>query len=176
METSPPEHPAGPFGAVKPYDESQKGKLILDLLNVPERLREATTGLSSVQLDTKYRNWTARQIVHHIADSHLHSYIRFKWTLTEEDPVIKAYDEAEWVQLPDSMCGAIEPSLALLHALHAKWHQVLESMTQQQFAFTFNHPQTRETISLWEALHYYPWHGRHHTAQIDWLRKKHDWA
>jgi uncharacterized damage-inducible protein DinB len=129
-------------------------------------LRKAVNGLSDHQLETKYRNWTIRQIVHHIADSHVNSYIRFKWALTEPTPTIKAYQEADWVELADSRRGDIAPSVQLLEGLHVKWVQLLKLMTDEQFQRSFVHPQTGETVSLWSALNYYPWHCRHHTAQI----------
>ena len=135
----------------------------------------AIGGLSQSQLDTHYKNWTIRQITHHLADSHLHSIIRFKWALTEEHPTIKAYEEGDWVQLADSQHGDIEPALHLLEGLHAKWVQLLESMNEARFPRTFFHPQTETSVNLWMALNSYAWHGRHHTAQIRWLRDRHGW-
>ena len=126
-------------------------------------------GLSEAQLDAKHRNWPIRQIVHHVADSHVNSYIRFKWTLTEESPTIKAYDEALWRDLLESRTGKIDPSLQLLSGLHARCHQLLESMTPDQFDQRFLYPQTGESISLNSALAYYAWHGRRHAAQILWI-------
>ncbi len=170
-----PECPAGPFEPVEPFDPEVKTELIAIVRQAPARLREAVSGLADSQLDTLYRNWTIRQITHHIADSHLHSMIRFKWALTEDSPTIKAYEEGVWVKLCDAKSGDVEPSLLLLDGLHAKWVQVLESMTTEQFGRTFHHPQSDETVSLWLALNNYAWHGRHHTAQILWLRNQHGW-
>ena len=175
MTQIPPDNPAGSLPPAEAYNESLKSYLIALVRQAPARLREAVAGLSDSQLDTLYKNWTIRQIVHHIADSHVHSYVRFKWALTEDNPTIKAYEEADWVLLDDSKQGDVEPSLALLDGLHAKWVQLLNSMTAEQFARTFVHPQTGETVSLWTALNYYPWHGRHHTGQIQWLRDRHGW-
>lgn len=175
MTATPPDNPAGPFVSNDAYDEAVKAELIEKTRQAPSRLRKAVEGLTSAQLDTLYKNWTVRQITHHIADSHVHSYIRFKWALTEDKPTIKAYEEGDWVMLDDSKQGEIEPSLALLDGLHAKWVQVLESMTPAQFARSFVHPQTGETVDLWTALNYYPWHSRHHTGQILWLRDRHGW-
>lgn len=132
-------------------------------------------GLSDAQLDTKYRNWTIRQITHHVADSHLNSLVRFKWALTEEQPRIKAYEEGDWVNLLDAQAGDVEPSLLLLDGLHAKWVQVLRSMTRQQYSRTFLHPQSGDSVSLWTALNSYAWHGRHHTGQIHWVRERNGW-
>ena len=141
----------------------------------PARVREAVAGLSASQLDTKYKNWTVRQIVYHLADSHVHSYIRFKWALTEPNPIIKAYEEADWVQIADAQQGHIEPSLQLLDGLHAKFAQMLQAMTAEQYERTFVHPQTKEIVRLWTALNYYPWHTLHHTGQVLWLREQYSW-
>lgn len=172
---STPDNPAGSFESVETFDEVTKAKLIDSIRLAPAKLREAVSGLTNPQLDTTYRNWTIRQIAHHLADSHLHSIIRFKWALTEDHPTIKAYDEAEWVQLGDCKHGDVEPSLLLLEGLHAKWVQLLESLTEAQYSRTFYHPQSDETVSLWLALNYYAWHGGHHAAQILWLREHNNW-
>ncbi|MEO2014134.1 MAG: DinB family protein [Fuerstiella sp.] len=118
--TQTPDNPAGPFEPVGVFDEAVKTKLIETVRQAPTRLREAVAGLTDLQLDTLYRNWTIRQITHHIADGHLHSIIRFKWTLTEDRPTIKAYEEGDWVQLSDCTQGDVEPALALLDGLHTK--------------------------------------------------------
>ena len=175
MTLTPPDNPAGPFEAVQAYDEAIKAELIEAVRQAPTRFREAVAGLTDSQLDTLYKNWTIRQITHHIADSHLHSVIRFKWALTEDHPTIKAYAEGDWIQLADCKQGDVEPALVLLDGLHTKWVQILESMTRVQFARTFLHPQTGESVSLWMALNYYAWHGRHHAAQITWLRDRQSW-
>ncbi len=172
---TPPDNPAGAFELVEPYAESVRGEFVESIRAAPKRLREAVAGLSESKLNTKYKNWTIRQITNHIADSHLNSVIRFKWALTEDQPTIKAYDEAAWVALADSKDGELEPTLLLLDGLHAKWVQLLDAMTREQYARTFLHPQSGETVSLWMALNSYAWHGRHHTAQIRWLRDQHGW-
>lgn len=171
----PPDNPAGDFEPIPVFDEAARSTLTEAIRDLPDRLRHAVAGLSDAQLDCLYRNWTIRQITHHLADSHLHSLIRFKWTLTEQHPTIKAYEEAEWVQLPDCAKGDVGPALALVDGLHSKWEQILRTMTEQQFARTFHHPQSGATVSLWEALNYYAWHGGHHTEQILWLRNEHGW-
>jgi len=170
-----PDNPAGPFQLVTQYDATLRKKLIEGIRQTPVALRNVVSGLSDTQLDTKYRNWTIRQITHHVADSHLHSLVRFKWALTEDHPTIKAYEEADWVETTDCRSGDIKPTLQMLDGLHAKWVQVLESMTDSQYSRTFLHPQSGETVNLWTALNYYPWHGRHHTAQIQWLCDQHNW-
>ena len=175
MSITPPANPAGEFEPIATYNESDKTSLIAAIGRAPAELRRAVEGLSEGQLDTRYRNWTIRQIAHHIADSHLHSVIRFKWALTEECPTIKAYEEGDWVQLEDCRSGKLEPALMLLDGLHAKWTQILESMTADQYQRRFLHPQTGETVDLWLALNSYAWHGRHHTGQILWLREQNNW-
>lgn len=175
MTRTSPQNPAGSFEPVAEFDETVKAELISTIRQAPAKLRDAVDALSDEQLDTLYRNWTIRQITHHIADSHLHSIIRFKWALTEDHPTIKAYEEGDWVQLADSRQGAVEPALALLEGLHQKWAQLLDAMTPEQFVRTFLHPQSGETVSLWLALNNYAWHGRHHTGQILWLTDQHDW-
>ena len=174
--TDPPQNPAGPFAPIESYEEGVKADLIESIRQAPSRLRDAVAGLTDSQLDTRYRNWTIRQITHHIADSHLHSVIRFKWALTEDHPMIKAYEEADWVELDDSKRGEIGPALALIDGLHEKWVQLLESMTKEQYGRSFQHPQSGESVSLWSALNYYPWHGEHHTAQIMWIRNREGWS
>jgi uncharacterized damage-inducible protein DinB len=170
-----PQNPAGEFVAEGNLTSERRAELIADIEQAPRGLRQAIAGLSEDQLNTLYRNWTIRQIVHHIADSHVNSYVRFKWALTEEQPTIKAYDEGRWAALPDSRAGDIRAPLALMEGLHASWVQLLRSMTAEQFARAFTHPETGKSISLNAALCYYAWHGKHHTAQITWLRMQHGW-
>jgi len=170
-----PQYPAGPFGPEESYGQESRAAFIAAIESAPAALRRAVEGLSEEQLDTRYRNWTIRQIVHHIADSHINSYIRFKWALTEELPTIKAYDEGRWAALDDSRTGDIQAPLALLEGLHARWSQLLRTMTEDQFGRCFIHPETGKTVSLSAALCSYAWHCRHHTAQITWLRQQHGW-
>jgi uncharacterized damage-inducible protein DinB len=171
----PPEFPVGPFVPEPHATAARRAELIAQLAALPAELRATVNGLTDEQLDTKYKNWTLRQIVHHVADSHINSYVRFRWALTEERPTIKAYFEAEWVQLPDARTGPVELSLALLDALHARWVVLLEALTDADFARTYFHPQSGKTVSLTEALSNYAWHGRHHTGQIAWLRAARGW-
>ena len=171
-----PQYPAGPFTSEEACDARRRDQLIADIEAAPRLLRESITGLSAPQLETKYRNWTIRQIVHHIADSHVNSYVRFKWTLTEETPTIKAYDEGRWAALDDSRGGDVGAPLALMEGVHKSWLQLLRAMTPEQFARSFRHPETNQLVSLSSALCYYAWHGKHHTGQILWLRKQNGWA
>jgi uncharacterized damage-inducible protein DinB len=170
-----PLSPVGEFVKDENYTPTRLNEFIDQIESAPAALRNAVTGLTHEQLETKYRNWTIRQIVHHLADSHVNSYIRFKWALTEELPTIKAYFEDRWVALDDSRTGAIDKPLALFDAIHARWAQLLKSMQLVDFDRSFIHPETGQTVNLKSALSYYPWHSRHHTGQIVWLRERHGW-
>jgi uncharacterized damage-inducible protein DinB len=170
-----PKYPAGPYQAEENPDDRRRTALIAEIEAAPDFLRRAVAGLSQEELDTRYRNWTVRQIVHHVADSHVNSYIRYKWALTEKMPTIKAYDEALWAALDDARHGDIGPPLALLEGLHLCWVQLLRAMTAEQFARSFVHPETGQRVFLHSALGYYAWHGRHHTGQILWLRESKGW-
>ena len=168
-----------PVGRFKPPSESGariRAEHISSLCLLPERLRAAVSGLNDIQLDTPYREggWTVRQVVHHLADSHANSFIRFKLALTEDWPTIKPYDEALWAKLADSAALPIETSLTFIAALHARWAALLQSMTEGDFRKGFVHPENgRQTLPL--ALAIYEWHGRHHTAHITNLRASKNW-
>ena len=171
----PPQNPAGEFIPEENIGPERRAELIAVIEKAPANLRKAVAGLSEEQLNTRYRNWSIRQIAHHLADSHVNSYIRFKWALTEEQPTIKAYYEDLWAALDDSRMGDVKPPLALLEGLHARWVLLLRSMNEPQFSRCFVHPETEKSVSLNAALCYYAWHCRHHTAQITWVRKQHGW-
>jgi uncharacterized damage-inducible protein DinB len=170
-----PPYPAGVFVAEDNYSADRRADFIGVIAMAPGAARAAVAGLSADALDTRYKNWTIRQIVNHMADSHVNSYVRFKWTLTEDRPTIKAYDEARWAALDDSRSGDIGVPLALLDGLHARWVHLLRSMTEEQFRRSFHHPETGQTVTLSAALRYYAWHCHHHTAQITWLRHTRGW-
>jgi uncharacterized damage-inducible protein DinB len=172
---TPPANPAGEYVPEPNLTSARRAELIAEIEQAPRELGAAAVGLADAQLDLKYRNWSIRQIVQHIADSHAHSYIRCKWTLTEDQPLIKAYDENAWSALPDARAGDVAAPLALLVGVHCAWVQLLRMMTPANFARSFNHPETGQTVVLDDALSYYAWHGRHHTAQITWLRNQHGW-
>ena len=167
----PPQYPAGPFAEGEGYDDRRRQAWIDEIERAPARLREAVSGLSDGQLDAKYRNWTIRQVVHHVADSHLNSYVRFKLALTEERPTIKPYDESRWSLLADAQRADVAPSIALLESLHARWAFLLRSLAPAAFERSYYHPENQEAVPLWRALAYYVWHARHHTAQIEWVKK-----
>ena len=171
----PPQYPAGPYVPPEAHGAAECEAWIGEIARAPGRLRGAVSDLTDGQLDTTYRNWTVRQIVHHLADSHVNSYVRFKWALTEERPTIKAYDEGSWAALADSRSGDVAAPLALLEGLHACWVQLLRVMSEEQFARSFIHPETGQAVSLNAALCYYAWHCRHHTGQITWLRQQNGW-
>jgi DinB superfamily len=169
-------YPIGPFK----MDENitgEKQQLFIDqIAETPSRLRAAVDGLTVPQLDTPYRpeGWTVRQVVHHLPDSHLNSYIRFKLALTEEEPTIKPYREDRWAQLEDARTAPIATSLSLLESLHSRWVLLLRSLTPADFVRTFQHPEMG-IVSLEKNLCLYAWHGRHHVAQITSLRERMRW-
>ncbi len=169
-QPEPPQFPAGAFVAADAHDDRRHEAWIEEIERAPTRLREVVSDLSNAHLDTSYRNWTIRQIVHHLADSHLNSYVRFKLALTEERPTIKPYDESRWSQLADAQRADVEPSLRLLEGLHARWAHLLRSLAPDAYKRSFYHPENREVMPLWRALAYYVWHARHHTAQIEWVK------
>jgi uncharacterized damage-inducible protein DinB len=171
----PPLNPAGEYAKEENCSESRIAELIAEIEKAPVQLRQTVAELTDAQLDTKYRNWTIRQIVHHLADSHVNSYIRCKWALTEDTPTIKAYFEDRWAALADSREGPIEASLALFDAIHARWVQLLRMLSPADFERSFVHPETGQTIRLDTLLTYYPWHARHHMSQIAWVREQHGW-
>ncbi|MCC3373315.1 YfiT family bacillithiol transferase [Cohnella sp. REN36] len=170
-------YPIGAFAHEGDITPAQRSLWIQDIAELPARLNEAVRGLGDAQLDTPYREggWTARQVVHHVGDSHMNSLIRFKLALTEDLPTIKPYEEQLWAELADTRALPIEPSLTLLAALHLRWVALLESMGEAEFARSFYHPGSGETIRLDRALGTYAWHGRHHTAHITSLRGRMGW-
>jgi uncharacterized damage-inducible protein DinB len=161
-----PRYPIGKFSFPDSTTPEQRREWIREIADAPARLRAAVAGLSEEQLDTPYRpgGWTVRQVVHHLPDSHMNSYVRLKLALTEDAPIIKPYDEALWANLPDKHMP-IETSLTLLEALHARWVRLLESMTAADFSRVFRHPELG-TIRLEQNLALYAWHGKHHVAHI----------
>lgn len=168
--------PIGKFAWSGDISEEQRLCWIQEIEEMPGQLRNAVEGLDSRQLDTPYRpgGWTVRQIVHHLADSHMNSLIRFKLALTEERPIIKPYDEARWAELDDSRAADISLSLVLLDELHARWGLLLRSLQEGQWERTFVHPDSG-VIRLDANLGTYAWHGRHHIAHITSLRTRMGW-
>jgi uncharacterized damage-inducible protein DinB len=174
--TTDPRYPVGKFNGQPPASEAERESFIKNIEEAPGKLRAAVRGLSEQQLDTPYRDggWTVRQVVHHVPDSHLNSYIRFKWALTEDDPLIKTYHEDRWAQLPDSKNTPIEVSLTLLDSLHRRWTNLLRSLGPEQWKRTLRHPEIGP-MTLDRVLALYSWHSRHHVAHITALRERMGW-
>jgi hypothetical protein len=172
----PPQYPAGPEVPVEQPTPERRAGLIAEIERAPALLRQAVAGLTDAQCDTRYKNWTIRQIVHHVADSHANAYVRFKLALTEDVPTVKPYDEGRWAELDDARRGDIAEPLALLDGLHSCWVRLLRSMTDGQFDRVYFHPEGGRTVALSAALGSYAWHGRHHTAQVLWLRQSRGWG
>jgi hypothetical protein len=173
---SDPRYPIGKFHFDVPPDEGQRAQLIDDIAKTPAAMRAAVQGLSSQQLDTAYREggWTVRQVVHHLPESHMNAYIRFKLALTEDEPLIKPYLEDRWAQLPDVQSTPPEDSLALLESLHHRFVGVLRGIKREEWKRTFRHPELG-IVALDKNLALYAWHGKHHVAHITELRKKMAW-
>jgi len=161
-------YPIGPFEVPKKYSEESLREVITILDVLPLQLRELTGNLKGEVLDTRYRpeGWTLRQVVHHIADSHQHAFIRFKWALTEDNPTIKAYDEKAWAALNDAKNTPIAWSLTHIEVIHQKLVQLLNGLTEAQWNRTLVHPQTQHTFTLKELASMYAWHGMHHYMHI----------
>jgi len=169
---TPPDFPAGPLIAETNPTVARRAELIAEIERLPGRLDELVTGLNAAQLDARYKNWTVRQIVHHLADSHMNAYVRFRLTLTEDKPTIKPYDETRWAELPDARSTDVMLSVRLLEALHARWVLLLKAMTDVDFERSYIHPEYQKEFRLAEAIGLYAHHCRHHTAQIAWVLEK----
>ena len=168
-----------PIGKYQPHPFSAKQleQWIIDIKYLPNHLENAVINLDEHQLETPYRpdGWTVKQLVHHVTDSHMNAYIRFKLGLTENSPVIKPYDEAAWALLSDTENLPINVSLTLLFALHTRWVVVLENIKEEDWNRTVFHPEQKKEITLWHLLGMYTWHSLHHTAHITVLRQRMNW-
>ncbi|HEX4783522.1 MAG TPA: bacillithiol transferase BstA [Candidatus Sulfotelmatobacter sp.] len=169
-------YPIGKFHFDGPLSEEQKKTSLDEIARTPANLRAAVKGLSESQLDTPYRpgGWTVRQVVHHVPDSHLNSYVRFKLALTEDEPTIKPYAEDRWAELPDTKATPVEISLVLLDALHDRWVRLLRLLTPEDWKRAFRHPEMGP-MTLEKTLALYAWHGRHHVAHVTALRQREGW-
>jgi DinB superfamily len=170
-----PRYPVGHFVAPATISSGERTNAIATLADLPEELRNAVDGLSFAQLGTPYRDggWTVRQVVHHVADSHMNAFVRVKLALTEDWPTIKPYDEAAWAKLHD-VAAPVEWSLELIESMHARWVMLLQSLNEQQWLRGFKHPEGGPmTVELTTLL--YAWHSRHHVAHITHLRAKENW-
>jgi len=173
---SDPRFPIGKFDYRGSPGEEERAKFIAEIAETPARMRDAVDGLSPAQLDTPYREggWTVRQVVHHLPDSHMNAYVRFKLALTEQEPTIKPYAEDRWARLADSESTPIEVSLALVENLHGRWVRLLRALQPEEWKRAFKHPELG-LVPLEKNLALYAWHGRHHTAHITELRKRMNW-
>ncbi len=172
-----PRYPVGEYEP-KPFSIEQKVEWLTEIKFLPLHLENAILNLDEEQLKTPYREggWTVHQLVHHIADSHINAYCRFKLALTEENPTIKTYDEKQWAQLYDVEKLPVNISLTLLFALHTRWYEALKYVTDDEWNNrTVFHPEYKKTLRLWYLLGMYAWHGRHHVAHITALRQKMNW-
>jgi len=165
MSDFDPRYPIGPFD---PNDKTPDDQLIDQIAALPDALMEALSDFDDAKLDTPYREggWTARQVVHHLADSHLNAYTRFRLALTEDRPTIKPYNEKLWAELPDARMGPVQPSLALLEGLHDRWAWLLRGMKPEDFLRVFVHPERGE-MTLERTLRLYAWHCRHHLGHLE---------
>jgi len=170
-------YPVGKFDFDAAVNEADYPKLIAAIAETPVALRSAVAGLTRDQLETRYRpgGWTVKQVVHHVPDSHLNAYTRFKLALTEDEPTIKPYNEAAWAELADSRKVPIDVSLDLLDALHLRWVALLRSMDTDDFNRGLRHPEHGRVLALKQMLGLYAWHGRHHVAHITTLKKREGW-
>ncbi len=170
-------YPIGKFVRPETINDDHVKAWIESLAHLPARMEALVSGLSEEQLDTPYRpgGWTVRQVVHHVSDSHHHSYIRFKWALTEEKPVIKPYFEQEWAKLFDTRTAPIQMSLDHLKAVHFKLVYLLRGLSEEQLDRSFIHPDGNEEVVLRQNIGIYAWHGQHHYAHIENLKKRNNW-
>ena len=170
-------YPIGPFTLDGDITADRRTAWIAELADAPAALRAAVKGLTEEQLDTPYRpgGWTVRQVAHHVPDSHLNAYIRFKLALTEENPTIKPYEESRWAELPDTAGTQVGVSLMLLEALHRRWVVLLRAMDEAQWSRAFFHPEQAKLLRLDRILAMYAWHGKHHVAHITTLRDRMGW-
>lgn len=169
-------YPIGKFQYSGPSSAAERRRYIEEIAAAPARLRDAIRGLTAEQLDTPYRpgGWTVRQVVHHLPDSHVNAYVRFKLALTEDEPLIKTYDEGRWAETPEVRTTPLETSLALLEALHLRWTELLRELTAADFQRRLRHPELG-VVELDRYLAMYAWHGRHHVAHITALRQRNGW-
>jgi uncharacterized damage-inducible protein DinB len=174
--TTDPRYPIGKFHAPATVSDSERQQFIADIEATPARMRAAVAGLTPDQLRTPYREggWTVLQLIHHVPDSHMNAYIRFKLALTENEPTIKPYEEARWAELPDTQNTPPEISLTLLDSLHTRWVNVLRGMSAADWTRQFRHPELG-IMNLDRTLALYAWHGKHHAAHITALRQQKGW-
>lgn len=170
------QYPIGKY-VEQPFSEKQLQEWLNDIRFLPENLEHAVLNLDEAQMETPYREggWTVKQLVHHVADSHMNAYIRFKLGLSEENPTIKPYNQDAWAQMPDTKNLPINLSFTILHAVHRRWYEILINISTEQWNRTVVHPEYNKQMTLWYLLGMYAWHSRHHTAHINSLRERMGW-
>jgi uncharacterized damage-inducible protein DinB len=170
-------YPIGPFTMPEHIDQDMRKNFIHVLQELPSLLQNTVKDLSTEQLQTPYREggWTLLQVVHHLADSHMNGYIRFKLALTEDQPTIKPFNEKKWAKLPDSLQIDLSASISLLEAVHSRWVYLLRSLDEKDFSRHFLHPENGKIIDLNQALALYAWHSKHHLAHITSLLERMNW-
>ena len=171
-------YPVGRFAYDGDTSRDAIDRSIAEIESLPGLLRAAVNGLGEKQLDMPYRDggWTSRQVVHHVADSHMNAYVRCKVAVTEEAPRITPYDEAQWAKLPDVTSVLVGVSLNLIEALHVRWMALFRAMSDADFKRTYVHPEQQNPVPLGVVAALYAWHGRHHTAHISALRERNGWT
>ena len=169
-------YPIGKF-IEQPYSEDELQDRLLDIRFMTQSLELTVSNLDAFQLDTTYRDgaWTVKQVVHHLADSHMNAFIRCKLAITEDNPTIRPYDQNTWVNTPDAANVPINVSITLLHALHLRWHELFMNLNEKDFERTVMHPEYKRQMSLWFILGLYAWHGKHHIAQVQALKDRMGW-
>ncbi len=172
-----PRYPIGKYEP-QPFSENLKDEWLADIKFLPQALENAIHNLDEHQLQTPYREggWTVHQLVHHIADSHMNAYIRFKLGYTENNPTIRPYDEKSWANTADVQNLPVNISITLLFALHQRWYEFLNSFTESDWKKTVFHPEYQKEFTLWQFMGLYAWHGKHHVAHINSLKVKMNWA
>ena len=169
-------YPIGRF-VPQPYSDKELKERLMAIMFLPKELENAIQNLDEYQIETPYRpdGWTVKQLINHIADSHMNAFIRFKLGLTEENPTIKPYNQDAWVNLNDTKIVPINVSITLVHALHARWAALLNGISSTDLERTVFHPEQKKEITLWHMLGLYAWHGKHHVKHITALRERMKW-
>ena len=174
--TTDVKYPIGKHQMV-PFSQEEKEARLADVLFLPRMLEYAVLNLNDDHIQTPYREggWTVNQVIHHVADSHMNAFIRFKLGLTEDNPTIKPYIQSAWGETADVTAVPVNLSITLLHSLHHRWYELLKTMTDEQWERTIYHPEQERKITLWELLLIYAWHGKHHAAHVTNLREQMGW-
>ena len=161
----------------QPYSDKQRQDWLNDIKFLPQALENAMLNLDETQLLTPYREggWTLKQVIHHVADSHINAYCRFRLGLTEDKPTIRPYEEKEWAKLSDVQNLPPNVSITLLYALHTRWYELLKNITREELDRVVIHPEHNRELTLWYLMGMYSWHGRHHVAHITSLRERNAW-